>query len=196
MADTVIRGGVVVDGTGAPPRVCDVAVKDGKVLAVGPKLDIKGAEEIDAKGLVVAPGFVDIHTHYDAQCTWDPLLSPSGGSGVTTVVAGNCGVGFAPCRRDMHEFVVQLMEGVEDIPAAALNEGLTWEWETFPEYLDMLASRQYACDIGCFVAHGPVRAYVMGERCNISDQPGGPFEHPVTDEEIAAMKEVVRDAAA
>ena len=162
MADVVIRKGQVVVGNGEPCFVGDVAITNGKISAVGPHLDVKGKEEIDATGMVVAPGFCDIHSHFDAQCTWDPLLSPSAAAGVTTVIGGNCGVGFAPARRDMHEFVVQLMcvmqmtlipvermcvldypaccaesfrEGVEDIPAAALNEGLSWDWETFPEYL-------------------------------------------------------------
>jgi N-acyl-D-amino-acid deacylase len=200
IVDTVIRGGRIVDGTGAPPFVGDVAITDGRVAAVGRGglPDHTGREEIDASGCLVTPGFVDVHTHFDAQCTWDPLLSPSGGAGVTTVIGGNCGVGFAPARRSdqMHEFVVQLMEGVEDIPAAALNEGLTWDWETFPEYLDALASREYCCDIGMFIAHGPVRAYVMGRRCNDSDRPGGPFQKPVTDGEIDQMAEVVREAVA
>ena len=195
-ADVVIRGGTIVDGTGAPAFVGDIAITGGIVSEVGESLAVAGLEEIDATGLVVAPGFCDIHSHFDAQCTWDPLLSPSAAAGVTTVIGGNCGVGFAPARRDMHEFITQLMEGVEDIPAAALNEGLSWNWETFPEYLDELDRCQFACDIGMFIAHGPVRAYVLGERCNDSDKPGGPFKYPVTDEEIEQMSEVVRDAVA
>ena len=135
--DVVLRGGLVVDGTGAPAAAADVAVDGGVVSVVG-EVDGRGRDELDVEGLVVAPGWVDIHTHYDGQVTWDPLLTPSSWQGVTTVVMGNCGVGFAPVRPDKHEWLIALMEGVEDIPGTALHEGITWGWETFPEYLDVL----------------------------------------------------------
>jgi len=161
--DLVVRGGTVVDGTGSPRRVADVAVSDGVVTEVG-RVEGRGREELDAEGLVVAPGWVDIHTHYDGQASWDPSLSPSPWHGVTTVVMGNCGVGFAPVRPDRHEWLVALMEGVEDIPGTALHEGITWEWETFPEYLDALGASPKAIDIGAQVPHAALRGYVMGDR--------------------------------
>ncbi len=136
--DLVIRGGTLVDGTGAPAQTADVAVDGGLIIEVGRVGP--GRTEIDADGAIVTPGFVDPHTHYDGQATWDPLLTPSCWHGVTTAVLGNCGVGFAPVRRDRHEFLVQLMEGVEDIPGTALHEGITWQWESFSEYLDTLAA--------------------------------------------------------
>ena len=138
MYDLRINGGTIVDGTGRPRYIGDVAITDGVIAAVGPALDGEAAEVIDATGMVVAPGFVDIHTHYDGQATWDPVLEPSASHGVTTVVAGNCGVGFAPVRPGQESWLVELMEGVEDIPGTALHEGIQWEWETFPEYLDAL----------------------------------------------------------
>ncbi|HYF44650.1 MAG TPA: amidohydrolase family protein [Acidimicrobiales bacterium] len=165
MYDLIIRDGTIVDGTGAPARRGDVAVKDGKVVAVGTLEDgAEAAEVVDAGGKLVTPGFVDIHTHYDGQATWDEVLDPSAGHGVTTVVAGNCGVGFAPVHPGQEQWLIQLMEGVEDIPGTALAEGISWGWETFPEYLDVLDSRRYAIDIGTQVAHGAVRGYVMGDR--------------------------------
>ena len=165
MYDVKITNGTVVDGTGAPRFVGDVAVKDGVVVEVSQSsLDGDAAETVDATGLLVTPGFVDIHTHYDGQATWDPLLEPSSGHGVTTVVAGNCGVGFAPVRPGDEEWLIKLMEGVEDIPGTALTEGIDWSWETFPEYLDALDGRQFGIDVGVQVSHGAVRAYAMGER--------------------------------
>ena len=137
MHDLVIRGGTVVDGSGDEPREADVAVDAGRIAAVG-SVGAGGREEIDARGKLVTPGFVDIHTHYDAQATWDPQLLPSGWHGVTTVVVGNCGVGFAPAAPERREWLIGLMEGVEDIPGAALSEGIRWDWESFPEYLDAL----------------------------------------------------------
>src|ERR1700687_4574796 len=136
-ADVVIRNGTVVDGTGAPARRADVAIEGGRIVAVGDDIP-KGRRELNADGLLVTPGFVDPHTHYDGQATWDPLLSSSCWHGVTTVVMGNCGVGFAPAKPDQHEWLIQIMEGVEDIPGSVLSEGMVWNWETFPQYLDEL----------------------------------------------------------
>src|SRR5919112_976365 len=184
MHDLVIRGGTVVDGTGEPARTADVAVDDGVVTEVGRVPAGDARRVIDADGLLVTPGFVDVHTHYDGQVTWDPLLTPSSWHGVTTVVMGNCGVGFAPVRPGSEEWLIQLMEGVEDIPGAALAEGIAWGWETFPEYLDVLERMPRVMDVAAQVPHGAVRAYVMGER--------GARNEPATSEDIAAMADVVR----
>jgi N-acyl-D-amino-acid deacylase len=184
MHDLVIRGGMVVDGTGSPPRRADVAVDGDKITAVG-EIAAKGRREIDATGLVVTPGWVDIHTHYDGQATWDPVMGPSSWHGVTTAIMGNCGVGFAPVRADAHDFLIELMEGVEDIPGSALAEGIDWKWESFPEYLDALESKKRTIDVGVHVPHASVRAYVLGERCNTDYEPN-------TDE-IAQMAAIVRE---
>ena len=164
MLDVVIRGGSIVDGTGAPPRTGDVGVRDGRIVAVG-EVDEAAAREVDADGCLVTPGFVDVHTHYDGQVTWDDALEPSATNGVTTVVTGNCGVGFAPVRPAHHDALIDLMEGVEDIPGTALHVGMPWgEWESYGEYLDLLAGRSYAIDVGTQLGHGALRFYVMGER--------------------------------
>jgi N-acyl-D-aspartate/D-glutamate deacylase len=187
MYDVKITNGIVVDGTGDTRFVGDVAVKDGAIVEVSRSpLPGEAAETIDATGLLVTPGFVDVHTHYDGQATWDPLLEPSSGHGVTTVVAGNCGVGFAPVRPGDEKWLISLMEGVEDIPGTALTEGIDWSWETFPEYLDALDRRRFGIDVGVQVSHGAVRAYAMGER--------GAANEPATPEEIAAMAAIVQDA--
>ncbi len=184
--DLLIRGGTVVDGTGAPARTADVAVDGGIVTEVGHLGRVAARRSVDADGLLVTPGWVDIHTHYDGQATWDEVLAPSSWHGVTTLVTGNCGVGFAPARPDRHDWLIGLMEGVEDIPGTALAEGITWEWETFPEYLDALGRRRWTVDVGTQIAHGAVRAYVMGER--------GARNEPATPDDIAAMREIVRQA--
>ena len=184
MHDLVIRGGTVVDGTGAPRFVADVAVDGGIVSAVG-QISAQGREEIDATGKIVAPGFVDIHTHYDGQATWDSEMAPSSWHGVTTVVMGNCGVGFAPAKKDKHDWLIGLMEGVEDIPGTALAEGMTWDWETFPEYLDALERRPRTIDVATHVPHGAVRAYVLGDR----EMPGA----VPTDADIAEMSRIVEE---
>ncbi|GGJ22238.1 N-acyl-D-amino-acid deacylase family protein [Neoroseomonas lacus] len=163
MHDLVIRGGTVVDGTGAAPFEADVAVQAGRIVEVG-RVAGRGAEEIDAKGLLVTPGFVDIHTHYDAQASWSERLISSSINGVTTALIGNCGVGFAPCRPERREMLVKLMEGVEDLPEVVLTEGLPWSWESFPDYMDFLAGRRYDTDIAAMVTHAPLRVHVMGER--------------------------------
>jgi N-acyl-D-amino-acid deacylase len=187
MYDVKITNGTIVDGTGDARFVGDVAVKDGAIAEVSRSpLPGEAAETIDATGLLVTPGFVDVHTHYDGQATWDPLLEPSSGHGVTTVVAGNCGVGFAPVRPGDEKWLISLMEGVEDIPGTALTEGIDWSWETFPEYLDALDRRRFGIDVGVQVSHGAVRAYAMGER--------GAANEPATPDEIAAMAAIVQDA--
>jgi N-acyl-D-aspartate/D-glutamate deacylase len=187
MHDVVIRNGLIVDGTGAAPFEGDVAIEGGKIVQAGGKVAARGAEEIDAKGQIVTPGWVDIHTHYDGQVTWDPFLSPSGWHGVTTVVMGNCGVGFAPARPDKRDWLIGLMEGVEDIPGSALAEGIRWDWESFPEYLDALDRMPRALDIGTQVPHGAVRAYVMGER--------GADNEIATPDDIGAMARIVEEGA-
>lgn len=158
----IIRGGTLVDGTGAPPYEADIAIGDGRILEIG-KISARAPEEIDAKGLIVTPGFVDIHTHYDAQATWSSRLLSSSINGVTTALLGNCGVGFAPCRPDRRDMLVKLMEGVEDLPEVVLTEGLPWNWESFPEYMDALDARPYDMDVAVMVTHAPLRVHVMGE---------------------------------
>ncbi len=185
MHDLIVRGGTVVDGTGAPAAPADVAVDDGRITVVGALEHADAEQVIDATERIVTPGFVDVHTHYDGQVTWDPLLTPSIWHGVTTVVMGNCGVGFAPARPDRHDWLVGLMEGVEDIPGAALSAGIRWGWETFPEFLDFLDEQPLAIDVGTQVPHGAVRGYVMGD--------AGARNEPATSEQIAAMARIVRD---
>jgi N-acyl-D-aspartate/D-glutamate deacylase len=188
MYDLKITGGTIVDGTGADRFVGDIGIKDGKIVAVkrGGGLEGDAAEVIDATGKVVAPGFVDIHTHYDGQVTWDPLLEPSSAHGVTTLVSGNCGVGFAPVHPGDETMLIELMEGVEDIPGTALHEGMTWGWESFPSYLDKLEGRELAVDFGVQLAHGTVRTYVMGDR--------GARNEAATPEDIALMAKHVTEA--
>ncbi len=184
MHDLVIRGGRVVDGSGQPAFTGDIAI-DGRVItSVGGKAGA-GRREIDANGLLVAPVFVDIHTHYDGQVTWDPYLTPSSWHGVTTIVMGNCGVGFAPVERGREDFLIGLMEGVEDIPGTALAEGIKWGWESFPDYMDAVAAMPRAIDVGAQVPHGSVRVYVMGER--------GAHNESATPADIARMAALVRD---
>jgi N-acyl-D-amino-acid deacylase len=185
MHDLVIRGGTVVDGTGASARHADVAVDGDCIAAVG-RVAERGRRELDAEGRLVTPGWVDIHTHYDGQVTWDPHLTPTGWHGVTTVVMGNCGVGFAPVRPGEEAFLIQLMEGVEDIPGTALSEGMAWSWESFPDYLDVLDGQARSLDVGTQVPHGAVRAYVMGER--------GARNEKATPEEIERMGALVTEA--
>ncbi|MEI7573229.1 MAG: amidohydrolase family protein [Phenylobacterium sp.] len=187
MLDLIIRGGTLVDGTGAVPFVGDIGVQGDRIVAVG-KVEGPARREIDATGLLITPGWVDIHTHYDGQATWDAVMAPSSWHGVTTAIMGNCGVGFAPVRPDQHDFLIQLMEGVEDIPGAALAEGIDWKWETFPEYLDALEAKPRTIDVGVHVPHGSVRAYVLGDRCNTDYQPDAG--------EIAEMAGLVREGVA
>lgn len=186
MDDLVIRGGTVADGTGTPPRTADVAIRGGRITAVGANLP-RGHRELDADGLLVSPGWVDVHTHYDGHALWDPLLSPSSGHGVTTVVTGNCGVGIAPLRPADRDWTIALMEGVEDIPAEVLRRGLPWNWETFGQYLDAVEGVDRAVDVATQVPHAAVRVFVMGER-------GIDHEAVPSAEEIERMGEVVVDA--
>jgi N-acyl-D-aspartate/D-glutamate deacylase len=183
--DLVLRGGLVVDGGGGVPFVADVAIADGRIVEVG-QVDGRGGEEIDATGKLVTPGFVDIHTHYDGQAIWSDTLNPSSSHGVTTVVVGNCGVGFAPCRADDHDLLIKVMEGVEDIPGVVMAEGLPWNWETFPEYLDALESRRRDIDVAAYLPHSPLRVYAMGAR--------GANREPATKADLAVMRRLAREA--
>lgn len=184
MHDLVIRNGTIIDGSGQERFKGDIGIDGDSITAVG-DVDGTGRREIDAANKIVAPGWVDIHTHYDGQATWDPIMAPSSWHGVTTVVMGNCGVGFAPVHPGDEQFLIELMEGVEDIPGSALAEGIDWQWETFPEYLDALEKRSRTLDVATQVPHGAVRAYVMGERCNGDESP--------SDDEIRQMAQLVRD---
>ncbi|MCC7271501.1 MAG: amidohydrolase family protein [Alphaproteobacteria bacterium] len=188
MHDLLIRGGTLVDGTGAAPRTADVAVAGGRIVAVG-RVTGPARRTVDADGLLVTPGFVDIHTHYDGQATWDSFLSPSSLHGVTTAVFGNCGVGFAPVRPDATDYLIKLMEGVEDIPGTVLAEGVSFDWESFPDYLDLLASRRFAMDIGAQMPHGVLRFYVMGDR-------GADHAERPTEAEAARMGDLLVEALA
>ncbi len=183
--DLVIRGGFVVDGSGTPGRDADLAINDGRIVEVGDVSDA-GVEEIDAKGKLITPGFVDIHTHYDGQVTWGDALSPSSNHGVTTAIMGNCGVGFAPVRTSDHDRLIRLMEGVEDIPFPVLAEGLPWNWESFPDYLDSLEDRAFDIDFGAQLPHAALRVYVMGDR--------GANREDATDADIAAMSALAKAA--
>ena len=185
MYDLVIRNGTIYDGKGGKPYLGDLAVT-GKIIAKIGVVKETGTKEIDAKGKIVTPGFVDIHTHYDGQVTWDPYLRPSTYHGVTTVVMGNCGVGFSPCKPEKRDWLISLMEGVEDIPGTALHEGIDWEWETFPEYLDILEKKPLAIDVGTQIPHGAVRVFVMGER--------GISQERASEEEINQMGKIVKEA--
>jgi N-acyl-D-aspartate/D-glutamate deacylase len=186
MLDLLIRAGTLVDGSGGKPFTGDVGIRGGRIVAVG-RVAEPARRTLDAAGLLVTPGWVDVHTHYDGQVTWDALLTPSCWHGVTTVVMGNCGVGFAPVRPGSQEYLIKLMEGVEDIPGTALAEGISWDWESFPEYLDAVERRPHVLDVGAQVPHGALRFYVMGER-------GADHEAAPTAAEIEAMGRIVRDA--
>ncbi len=180
----VIRNGTIVDGSGGDPYEADLAIADGKISAIGGSIPL-GEEEIDARGKLVTPGFVDLHTHYDAQVTWSERLSPSTWNGVTTVLCGNCGVGFAPCHADQHDMLINLMEGVEDIPEVVLSEGLPWNWHSFPDYLDAIAQRRYDADVAFQVPHAALRVYVMGQR--------GVEREPATEQDRQRMAELTAE---
>ena len=183
--DLIVRRGTVHDGLGGEARIADVAICDGRIVAIG---EIAGSahETIDAVGLLVVPGFIDVHTHYDGQATWENRMSPSSNHGVTTVVTGNCGVGFAPCKPDQREILVAVMEGVEDVPEVVMTEGLPWSWETFPEYLDALEGRQFDIDVATQVPHSAIRVYVMGERAAAYEPPSA--------SDLAQMRTITAEA--
>lgn len=187
MYDILIRGGTIIDGTGAPAHPGDVAITDGRIVALG-TVDGETRETIDADGALVTPGFIDVHTHYDGQFLWDDRLDPSFSNGVTTAIGGNCGVGFAPVRQGYRQKLIEMMEGVEDIPGIVLDEGLDWNWESFPDYLDRIDAREFTIDVAAQVAHAPLRLYVMGDRAL--------GHEPATDADIAEMARLTREAMA
>ncbi|GAA0470815.1 amidohydrolase family protein [Parasphingorhabdus litoris] len=183
--DLVIRGGTIADGSGGDLIKGDIAISDGKITAIG-VVSGTGHEEIDAKDRIVTPGFIDVHTHYDGQCIWAEELSPSSSHGVTTAVMGNCGVGFAPCRKEDHDLLINVMEGVEDIPGVVMADGLPWNWETFPEYLDTVAKGKRDIDVAAYLPHSPLRVYAMGER--------GASREPANAEDLALMRKLSKEA--
>ena len=186
MHDLLIQNGTIIDGTGAARFVGDILVDNGIIVKVGVIEEQTAKKIIDAKGLIVTPGFVDMHTHYDGQVTWDPYLSPSSNHGVTTVIMGNCGVGFAPCKKEDRDWLINVMEGVEDIPGTALHEGIQWDWETFPEYMNALDKRPLAIDVGTQVPHAAVRAWAMGKQSAENDAPN--------DAQLKEMGDLVEEA--
>jgi N-acyl-D-aspartate/D-glutamate deacylase len=188
MFDILIKNGTLIDGTGTPRRGADVAIHGGKIVAVEAKIEAEAAEIVDVTGAIVTPGFIDVHTHYDAQVTWDDQVLPSSAHGVTTVIIGNCGIGFAPIRPGTEDWLISLTEGVEDIPGSVLHEGIHWSWESFPEYLDFLGSRKFALDVAAHMPHSALRAYVMGKRTLDNA--------PATDEDLKKMAALTREAIA
>ena len=186
MYDLKIENANLVDGNGGAARAATIAIRDGKIVAIEESIAETAERTIDAKGNLVTPGFIDVHTHYDGQVSWDEELQPSVNHGVTTAVLGNCGVGFAPCRAQDREQLIKLMEGVEDIPGTALHEGIDWDWESFPEYMDAIEKKPHTIDFAVMVPHDPLRVYAMGERAM--------FDKPANAEEIKLMRSLVREA--
>jgi N-acyl-D-aspartate/D-glutamate deacylase len=185
MHDLLIKNGTVFDGSGGEGQIQDIAIRDGRIAAIGTNLGA-ATETLDAKGHIITPGFIDLHTHYDGQVSWDDTLQPSVNHGVTTAVMGNCGVGFAPCRAEDRDKLIRLMEGVEDIPGTALHEGMDWQWESFPEYLDALDAKPRTIDVAAMVPHDPLRVFAMGDRAV--------FNQPANDSDIAMMESLVKEA--
>jgi len=187
MHDLLIKNGTVFDGSGGKSQNVDILIRDGIISEIGHNLS-PASQTIDADGKIITPGFIDLHTHYDGQVSWDDALQPSVNHGVTTAVMGNCGVGFAPCRSDDRDKLIRLMEGVEDIPGTALHEGLDWQWESFPEYLDALDAKPRTIDIAAMVPHDPLRVFAMGDRAV--------YNQPATKEDITLMEDLILDAMA
>ncbi|RYD91556.1 MAG: D-aminoacylase, partial [Sphingomonadales bacterium] len=187
MYDSIIRGGTIVDGLGGAPYSGDIAIRDGRIAVIG-KVSGAARETIDADGAIVTPGFLDVHTHYDGQVLWDNRIDPSFSHGVTTVLGGNCGVGFAPVQEEHRRQLVEFMTGVEDIPGIVLDEGLDWKWKSFPDYLDRIAEREYSMDVGMHLTHAPLRVFVMGDRALAHEQ--------ATSDDIAKMSQLTREAMA
>jgi N-acyl-D-amino-acid deacylase len=186
MLDTLIKGGKLIDGLGGAPFYADIGIRDGRIVEIAPSISGAAHDVIDASGAIVTPGFVDVHTHYDGQVCWDDQMDPSASHGVTTVVMGNCGVGFAPAPPGGERDLIEVMEGVEDIPGTALYEGMPWgAWESFPEYMDYLSTREYALDISAQIPHAALRNYVMGER--------GRANEPATRDDMARMAQLVEE---
>ena len=196
MCDTIIKNGTIVDGTGSKPFIGDIAIHNGKIMDIGKNLTISAANVVDATGLTVTPGWVDPHTHYDAQVMWDEYLTPSAPSGVTTLVMGNCAVGLAPCQKPMRQFVTDLCDSIEDIPADVLTHSVGWNWETFPEYMNVMEKKALVCDVGILVGHSAVRSWVLGSRVNASDIPEGQKSSPLSHEEMEKIGKVVEEAVA
>ena len=197
MYDILIKNGEVIDGSGTKPFIGDVAIKNGTIIKVGTNIpNAKATKIIDATGLLVTPGWIDAHTHYDAQMMWDEYLTPSAPSGVTTVVSGNCAVGIAPIQAPMRKFISDLLDSIEDIPSDILTKAVNWEWESFPEYMNVLEKKQFACDVGILVGHAAVRSWVLGARVNASDIPNGQQTSPISQDDISKMSKVVEEAIA
>ena len=198
--DIIIRNGTIVDGTGTNKYIGDIVILGDTIIDVGPnvasKYNMPNKQDVDATGKHIIPGWVDAHTHFDAQMHWDPSISPSSAAGVTTVCMGNCSVSLAPCPKDLRGFISEICDSIEDIPVSAMKEAVNWNWETWPEYYEELSKRKFACDVCSFVGHSAIRTWVLGARANASDRPNGQIEQPLTPEEIKKVGKVVEEAVA